>query len=121
MLKICYSIVISIPLELFLIEFYRLIYCIHSINFELPVQVSTFNDVLILFTVYFIFSYRDKWIALLHHVCDSHVWLSGKCDHEDQVDMSPIYLGLMDRRDNDYAELQKRILTRSYLKVSNTM
>ncbi|XP_068739095.1 uncharacterized protein [Montipora capricornis] len=51
---------------------------------------------------------KDKWIGLLHHVCDSHVWLSGKCDHEDQVHNPS--LPWFDRRDNDYAELQKIIL-----------
>ena len=32
---------------------------------------------------YIILYFQDKWIALLHHVCNEHDWLGGACDHED--------------------------------------
>lgn len=51
---------------------------------------------------------KSKWIGLLHHVCDSHEWLGGRCDHEDQI--HDPNLTWFDRRDKDFAELQKVIL-----------
>ena len=26
---------------------------------------------------------QDKWIGLLHHVCNVHKWLGGQCDHDE--------------------------------------
>ena len=26
------------------------------------------------------------WLGVLHHVCDEHEWLGGKCTHENIVD-----------------------------------
>ncbi|XP_028403340.1 uncharacterized protein LOC114526045 isoform X2 [Dendronephthya gigantea] len=51
---------------------------------------------------------KDKWIALLHHVCNEHDWIGGSCDHEDgEHDTS---LPWFDNRDADFIELQKVIL-----------
>jgi hypothetical protein len=48
------------------------------------------------------------WIGLLHHVCNTHEWLGGKCKHPegDHDENIPWF----DRRENDYIELQKVIL-----------
>ncbi|XP_067021804.1 uncharacterized protein [Acropora muricata] len=51
---------------------------------------------------------KSKWIGLLHHVCDSNEWLGGRCDHDDQI--HDPNLTWFDRRDKDFAELQKVIL-----------
>ena len=57
---------------------------------------------------YIILYFQDKWIALLHHVCNEHDWLGGACDHEDgEHDAS---LPWFDNRDADFIELQKVIL-----------
>ena len=57
---------------------------------------------------YIILYFQDKWIALLHHVCNEHDWLGGPCDHEDgENDAS---LPWFDNRDADFIELQKVIL-----------
>jgi hypothetical protein len=48
------------------------------------------------------------WIGLLHHVCNTHEWLGGKCKHpEGDHDES---LPWFDRRDKDFVDLQKVIL-----------
>ena len=49
--------------------------------------------------------FKDKWIGLLHHVCNSHDWLYGKCDHEDQA--HDPNLPWFDRRDVDYTQTTK--------------
>ena len=51
---------------------------------------------------------KDKWIALLHHVCNEHEWIGGKCDNEDSDHDET--LPWFDRRDKDFIELQKVIL-----------
>ncbi|XP_028406803.1 uncharacterized protein LOC114529245 [Dendronephthya gigantea] len=51
---------------------------------------------------------KDKWIGLLHHICNEHEWLEGQCDHED--DEHDEHLAWFDPRDKDYQELQKIIL-----------
>ena len=51
---------------------------------------------------------QDKWIGLLHHICNEHGWLGGQCDdHDDNPDES---LPWFDRHDKDFTELQKIIL-----------
>ena len=52
--------------------------------------------------------FQDKWIALLHHVCNEHDWLGGACDHEDGEHETN--LPWFDHRDADFIELQKIIL-----------
>ena len=48
------------------------------------------------------------WIGLLHHVCNNHDWLAGKCHHEEgDHDKN---LPWFDRSDKDFVELQKVIL-----------
>jgi len=44
---------------------------------------------------------------LLHHVCDDHEWVGGKCDHENLEEHD---LPWFDRRDKDFEALQKIIL-----------
>lgn len=52
---------------------------------------------------------KDKWIGLLHHVCDKHEWgLNGKCDHEEGN--HEVNLPWFDRPDEDFKELQKIVL-----------
>ena len=52
--------------------------------------------------------FKDKWIGLLHHICNKHQWLEGHCDHADgEHDEN---LSWFDRWDKDYQELQKIIL-----------
>ena len=44
----------------------------------------------------------------LHHICNKHEWLRGKCDHDEgENDES---LEWFDRRDKDFTKLQKIIL-----------
>ncbi|XP_044170425.1 uncharacterized protein LOC114973185 [Acropora millepora] len=52
---------------------------------------------------------KNKWIGLLHHVCNDHEWTGGQCDHKELVpdDQHPPWF---DRRDQDFAALQKVIL-----------
>lgn len=30
--------------------------------------------------------HQDKWIGLLHHICNEHQWLRAQCDHGDDDD-----------------------------------
>lgn len=55
---------------------------------------------------------QDKWIGLLHHICNDHQWLGGQCDHVDTDgdDSHDKSLPFFDRRDKDFMELQKVIL-----------
>ena len=48
------------------------------------------------------------WIGLLHHICNVHEWVGGKCDHDigDHDESLPWF----DQRDEDYIQLQKVIL-----------
>lgn len=65
-------------------------------------------------THFLIFLYKDKWIGLLHHVCNKHEWgLNEKCDH-DEGSHDPD-LPWFDRRDKDFAELQKVVLNAELL------
>ena len=32
---------------------------------------------------HFVINIQDKWIGLLHHVCNQHEWIGGKCEHDD--------------------------------------
>ncbi|KAM7450088.1 hypothetical protein ABFA07_002191 [Porites harrisoni] len=52
-------------------------------------------------------SMKNKWIALLHHVCDEHDWVGGSCEHDELQEHS---LPWFDRRDKDFEALQKIIL-----------
>ena len=54
------------------------------------------------------FNLQDMWIGLLHHVCNDHEWLGGKCTHHEGVHDEN--LPWFDRRDKDFVELQKVIL-----------
>ena len=51
---------------------------------------------------------QSKWIGLLHHVCDVHDWTGGQCDHGD-LDPDEQHPPWFDRRDKDFAALQKVI------------
>ena len=57
---------------------------------------------------HFFFNLKDMWIGLLHHVCNNHDWLSGKCHHEEGAHDENF--AWFDRRDKDFVELQKVIL-----------
>lgn len=48
-------------------------------------------------------------MGLLHHVCDDHEWIGGQCDHGD-LDPEEQHPPWFDRRDKDFAALQKVIL-----------
>lgn len=50
---------------------------------------------------------KNKWIGLLHHVCDEHDWVGGSCEHDELQEHS---LPWFDRRDKDFEALQKIIL-----------
>lgn len=52
---------------------------------------------------------QDKWIGLLHHICNQHQWLGGQCDHDENFDHDEA-LPWFDHRDKDFIELQKVIL-----------
>ena len=54
------------------------------------------------------------WLGLLHHVCNEHEWVGGKCDHD--IDDHDESLPWFDRRDKDFQELQKIILNPELLK-----
>ena len=58
--------------------------------------------------IFFVTNQQDMWIGLLHHVCNNHEWLGGKCQHleEDHDEDLPWF----NRRDKDFLELQKVIL-----------
>ena len=71
-------------------------------------------DINIIFYFFFISHKKDKWIGLLHHVCDKHEWdVNGKCDHEEGSHDDD--LPWFDRRDADFAELQNIILNAELL------
>ena len=59
--------------------------------------------------------HSDKWIGLLHHICNEHQWLGGQCDHGDDDDTQDKSLPYFDRRDKDFEELQKVILNQELL------
>ena len=52
---------------------------------------------------------KNKWIGLLHHVCDEHEWTGGQCDHE-ELGADEERPHCFDRHEKDFAELQKVIL-----------
>ncbi|EDO48585.1 predicted protein [Nematostella vectensis] len=56
---------------------------------------------------------KNQWISLLHHVCNTHEWPTGKCHHGDLPDEHE--LPWFDRRDKDFQALQKVILEPSLL------
>lgn len=51
---------------------------------------------------------QDKWIGLLHHVCNDHDWPGGSCDHGELPEDHS--LPWFDRRAKDFEALQKIIL-----------
>lgn len=51
---------------------------------------------------------KDKWIGLLHHVCNDHDWPGGSCDHGELPEDHS--LPWFDRRAKDFEALQKIIL-----------
>ena len=51
---------------------------------------------------------QDKWIGLLHHVCNDHDWPGGSCDHGELPEDHS--LPWFDRRAKDFKALQKIIL-----------
>ncbi|KAK3713865.1 hypothetical protein QZH41_010922 [Actinostola sp. cb2023] len=51
-------------------------------------------------------SFMTQWIGLLHHVCNNHEWVEGKCDH-DEINPETHKLPWFDRRDKDFEALQK--------------
>ena len=53
---------------------------------------------------------QDKWIGLLHHVCNDYDWLGGSCDLPEDHS-----LPWFDRRAKDFEALQKIILDPSLL------
>ena len=63
------------------------------------------------------FNLQDMWIGLLHHVCNDHEWLGGRCTHHEGVHDEN--LPWFDRRDKDFVELQKVILNPELLRASN--
>ena len=54
------------------------------------------------------------WISVLHHVCDQHEWLCGKCSHG-ELTSEERELPWFDRRDKDFEALQAIILETSLL------
>lgn len=54
------------------------------------------------------------WISVLHHVCDQHEWLCGKCSHG-ELTSEERELPWFDRRDKDFEALQAIILEPSLL------
>ena len=54
------------------------------------------------------------WISVLHHVCDQHEWLGGKCSHG-ELTSEERELPWFDRRDKDFEALQAIILEPSLL------
>ena len=54
------------------------------------------------------FTTQSKWIGLLHHVCNEHEWVDGKCDHEELCEEHT--LPWFDRQDKDFEALQEVIL-----------
>ena len=53
-------------------------------------------------------SMQDKWIGLLHHVCNDHDWPGGSCDHGELPEDHSV--PWFDRRVKDFEALQKIIL-----------
>ena len=51
---------------------------------------------------------QNKWIGLLHHICNDHYWPGGSCDHGDMPEDHS--LSWFDRRSKDFETLQKIIL-----------
>lgn len=52
---------------------------------------------------------QNRWIRLLHHVCNDHEWTGGQCTHGSLSadDQHPPWF---DRRDKDFSALQKVVL-----------
>lgn len=51
--------------------------------------------------------FQNKWIGLLHHVCDEHDWVGGSCEHNELQEHS---LPWFDHMQKDFEALQKIIL-----------
>ncbi|KAK3725325.1 hypothetical protein QZH41_016412 [Actinostola sp. cb2023] len=51
---------------------------------------------------------KTMWISLLHHICNEHEWLDGKCTHHQPENHE---LPWFDRRDKDYEALQDIVLS----------
>ena len=54
-------------------------------------------------------SLQNKWIGLLHHVCNDDEWTGGQCDHGEMTEDGG-HPPWFDRRDKDFVTLQKIIL-----------
>lgn len=52
---------------------------------------------------------QTLWMSLLHHVCNQHEWIDGKCTHE-PINENQHDLQWFDRRDKDFQALQEVIL-----------
>ena len=65
---------------------------------------------------------QDKWFAILHHVVDEHVWLTGlgKCDHEQlsgpPTDASGKEIQYFNRNERSFAALRRLITNKKSLK-----
>ena len=65
---------------------------------------------------------QDKWFAILHHVVDEHVWLTGlgRCDHEQltgpPTDGSGKEIQYFTRNEKSFAVLRKLITDKKWLK-----
>lgn len=57
---------------------------------------------------------KDKWLSLMHHVCNEHEWTTGRCDHE-EMEPGEEHPPWFDRRDHDFEVLQKMVLEPSLL------
>lgn len=64
----------------------------------------TFQSTFILLSFFPLYIPKDKWIGLLHRDCNSHEWLNGQCDHEEESHNPN--LPWFDKRDNDFTQLQ---------------
>ena len=56
------------------------------------------------------FVLQDKWIGLLHHVCNNHECLDGKCGHK-ELDMTEHVLNWFDCRENVFKTRQEFLTT----------
>ena len=64
-------------------------------------------------TYYWLIS-KDKWLSLMHHVCNEHEWTTGGCDHE-EMEPGEEHPPWFDQRDQDFEVLQKVVLEPSLL------
>ena len=63
---------------------------------------------------------QERWRGVLHHVCNTHVWYGGECEHdtltEPPTNIHGVPVEYFVRGDADFALLQKILMDKTWMK-----